>query len=302
MSPQTTALLARQLVKRDACAGTVVTGAYDLPLHVGALFIIFGVSGMACAIPLIVTRFPIPKFFFTVRHFGTGVLLATAFVHLLPTAFISLGNPCLPKFWTQDYNSMPGAIALAGVLVVTVIEMILSPARQFIPKPQRRRLASTAGAGREAGDDDEENENALSLVNMSSRAPSPETPSSAVEKLPLDIEPLTPEQQRKKSMLQCVMLEIGILFHSIFIGMALSVSTGGDFVVLLIAISFHREYHTRIQWLIVRNVRRTRARVTYRLDRVARQISPAMVHGPRVRVHVSQPIARATATNGTAHQ
>jgi zinc transporter ZupT len=37
-------------------------------------------------------------------------------------------------------------------------------------------------------------------------------------------------------------LEAGILFHSIFIGMALSVATGTSFVVLLIAISFHQTF------------------------------------------------------------
>lgn len=42
--------------------------------------------------------------------------------------------------------------------------------------------------------------------------------------------------------MQCVMLEAGILFHSIFIGMALSVSINNEFVVLLIAIAFHRKY------------------------------------------------------------
>jgi hypothetical protein len=52
---------------------------------------------------------------------------------------------------------------------------------------------------------------------------------------------LIPEQQHKKAVLQCVLLEMGILFHSIFIGMALSVSTGNQFVILLIAISFHRK-------------------------------------------------------------
>jgi hypothetical protein len=50
------------------------------------------------------------------------------------------------------------------------------------------------------------------------------------------------EQQRhKKALLQCVMLEMGILFHSVFIGMALSVAVGNDFIVLLIAITFHRK-------------------------------------------------------------
>ena len=52
---------------------------------------------------------------------------------------------------------------------------------------------------------------------------------------------LSPEQKHKKELMQCVLLELGILFHSVFIGMALSVATGNDFIVLLIAISFHRE-------------------------------------------------------------
>lgn len=43
-------------------------------------------------------------------------------------------------------------------------------------------------------------------------------------------------------MMHCVMLEAGILFHSVFIGMALSVSINNEFVVLLIAIAFHRKY------------------------------------------------------------
>lgn len=50
----------------------------------------------------------------------------------------------------------------------------------------------------------------------------------------------TPEEQRL--IIQCLMLEAGILFHSIFIGLAVSVSTGSAFVVLLIAISFHQTF------------------------------------------------------------
>jgi ZIP Zinc transporter. len=47
-----------------------------------------------------------------------------------------------------------------------------------------------------------------------------------------------PMQNPQRQLLQCLLLEAGILFHSIFIGMALSVATGTSFVVLLIAISF----------------------------------------------------------------
>lgn len=53
---------------------------------------------------------------------------------------------------------------------------------------------------------------------------------------------MSPEQAHQKAVLQCFLLEMGILFHSIFIGMSLAVAIGNDFVILLIAIIFHRKY------------------------------------------------------------
>jgi len=50
------------------------------------------------------------------------------------------------------------------------------------------------------------------------------------------------EEEQKRLLLQCLLLEAGILFHSVFIGMAVSVATGTPFVVFLIAISFHQTF------------------------------------------------------------
>lgn len=50
------------------------------------------------------------------------------------------------------------------------------------------------------------------------------------------------DRDPQKALLQCLLLEAGILFHSIFIGMAVSVATGTAFVVLLIAICFHQTF------------------------------------------------------------
>lgn len=49
-------------------------------------------------------------------------------------------------------------------------------------------------------------------------------------------------QDPQKMFLQCLLLEAGILFHSIFIGMAISVATGTAFIVLLVAIVFHQTF------------------------------------------------------------
>lgn len=53
---------------------------------------------------------------------------------------------------------------------------------------------------------------------------------------------LSPEAEQKRLMIQCMLLEAGILFHSVFIGMAISVATGTPFIVLLVAISFHQSF------------------------------------------------------------
>lgn len=113
---------------------------YKLGLHVGALFIILAVSAGACALPLLALRVPrlrIPsQALFIFRHFGTGVLLATAFVHLLPTAFVSLTDPCLPPFFNKKYPAFAGAIALASVFIITIAEMIFSPGRSLCSGPK----------------------------------------------------------------------------------------------------------------------------------------------------------------------
>ena len=53
---------------------------------------------------------------------------------------------------------------------------------------------------------------------------------------------LSEHQQQQKALLQCLLLEAGILFHSVFIGMAVSVATVTAFIVLLVAISFHQTF------------------------------------------------------------
>lgn len=227
---------------------------YNLGLHVGALFVVLAVSSLACAFPLLVLRFPrlrIPAaVLFVVRHFGTGVLLATAFVHLLPTAFISLGDPCLPGFWTDDYPAMPGAIALLAIFLIAGIEMTFSPEKRCCAAPMdagtgvttipRGTECRTIGEDGRCGSIDGHLRDSPAITR-----PSPGNDRKH-EHSEGEFDPdakitLTTEQEHRKAFLQCVLLEMGILFHSVFIGMNLSVSAGREFVILFIAIVFHRK-------------------------------------------------------------
>ncbi|KAI1374380.1 ZIP zinc transporter-domain-containing protein [Hypoxylon crocopeplum] len=245
--------------RRATCqSGGSQIAEYNQALRIGAVFIILAVSSLACAVPLMAQRLPglkdkmSSKFFFAVKHFGTGVLIATAFVHLLPTAFTLLGDPCLSRFWTEDYPAMPGAIALAGIFIVTFAEMLLHPARGT---PQEPPLAGHESIGADRPCRGKLGSIRHSLSGNGNRGQDEKSVTAVGKgKTPTngDVErggwaggeaTLTPEQKHKKEIMHCFLLEMGILFHSVFIGMALSVSiSGNEFVVLLVAISFHQTF------------------------------------------------------------
>ncbi|CZT22438.1 related to Fe2+/Zn2+ regulated transporter [Ramularia collo-cygni] len=270
---------------RPSCASGGPKEDYNLPLHVGALFIILGVSAGACALPIIALRVPrlrIPAgALFVFRHFGTGVLIATAFVHLFPTAFISLTNACLPPFFNEQYPAFAGAIALAAVFIISIVEMIFSPGRslcsggadatveesqtpadrnrpsvndEIVPEsaqvltiPQFGRTRSGKGdRNRKSMIDSTRNRSHVDGVEITGSRPHCEIESKTADhrwSLSQDsIGVKEAEAERKKLILQCMLLECGILFHSVFIGMSLAVAVGHDQIVLLIAIAFHQTF------------------------------------------------------------
>ncbi|PZC93336.1 Fe(2+) transport protein 3 [Pyrenophora tritici-repentis] len=300
--------------ERPKCETKGGKGTYNTLIHVLALLLILVLSTagsyiplatdchsilsltqetLACSFPIVVKRFPsIPvphQFLFLSRHFGTGVLIATAFVHLLPTAFESLTHPCLPHFWNHRYPAMPGLVAMTSVFVVVGIEMFFAargaghvhaagldnlgldgsadarPGHKRSHSYGRYSNGTAATNGHAPGIMLHDVESSAHL--MAGRSPSFSVASPLTPELQQDpssqqdstrllpsgphapqkthsttISPEKTDAQNKKLLLQCLLLEAGILFHSIFIGMALSVATGTSFAVLLTAISFHQTF------------------------------------------------------------
>ncbi|TKX23604.1 zinc-regulated transporter-like protein [Elsinoe australis] len=299
---------------QPTCGSADSLQPYDLGLHVFALFLILALSFGACAFPIVAKRFPklpIPRrFLFLSRHFGTGVLLATAFVHLLPTAFTSLTDACLSPFWNEGYPAMAGFIAMVSVFVVVGIEMFFatkgaahthssdyttivqgSPAGSSETvhhtgqrRPQRPRRDSMKrfkqghiGPGTSADELPPPAASSSKHAHHEPTSPEPVKTTPDMEMRSMDRQEsieqpahsrsasgstlsrqasvssteseqqntaskMSEYQQQQRALLQCLLLEAGILFHSIFIGMAVSVATGTAFVVLLIAISFHQTF------------------------------------------------------------
>ena len=244
--------------------------------------------------------------------------MATAFVHLLPTAFSSLTDPCLPPAFNKGYRPLAGLVAMVFALAVVALESYLttrgaghahshnvyesdnddeageglfnghtggfsdqrgyaiarddvelqtneasqglvanaSPLPQSTPiiSPARISLQRASGDGFDDDADDDIEEIGLivgsdelgrrSNDNTGADVRAPTHRSSKLESgsgLPLP--PATPNaEEQKRLLLQCVLLEAGILFHSVFIGMALSVATGPTFAVFLVAIAFHQSF------------------------------------------------------------
>ncbi|KAK2759077.1 hypothetical protein FQN54_003176 [Arachnomyces sp. PD_36] len=285
----------------STCGGNMKKGGYNTSLHVAALVLILVLSTLACSFPIIARRFPrlpIPRhFLFLSRHFGTGVLIATAFIHLLPTAFMSLTDPCLPYFWNKGYPAMAGLVAMISVLAVVTIEMFFAlRGAKHVHGTEYDTLIHPAGDGSDGNGAAHHNEGVLlgslrrnsrpermnlnvppdHLISAENSPGYPKRPDTEDGQDPydnddLDLDELEPfvdeddqtplplhnnnnnhppsqtpdlkrQQTAQKQLLQCLLLEAGILFHSIFIGMALSVATGTSFLVLLVAISFHQTF------------------------------------------------------------
>ncbi|KAI7742953.1 hypothetical protein M8C21_010424 [Ambrosia artemisiifolia] len=74
--------------------------------------------------------------FFGIKAFGAGVILATGFVHMLPDATEALTNPCLPKSpWSQFPFS--GFIAMMAALMTLLVDFIST---QYYENKQRTQV------------------------------------------------------------------------------------------------------------------------------------------------------------------
>jgi zinc transporter 1/2/3 len=239
-------------------------------------------------------------------------------VHLLPTAFESLTDPCLPDFFTKKYPALAGVIGLMSLFSLFAVEMWMhtklphahshgsATGEEFSGQPAKsnsqigfsqlpkvisaepsRLSASMAKssptvdaevlnketqAAKSSRTNETEAQNDESSLHNSDRDKEIEITSQRlvrqstqsnfdVEKQIASEEALTRAEQResrsfglidldpdtvdpaiyKKMSMEIMLLEGGILFHSIFVGMTVSITVNG-FIVLLIAILFHQVF------------------------------------------------------------
>lgn len=115
----------------DCDAGNEYDGR--MGLRISAIFVIFFGSFMGCLVPLFLskqTRFQVPKLvFFVIKYFGSGVIIATAFIHLLAPSIGALYSPCLNPDSVITQYPWPEGICLMTVFAMFFVELCVSHCR-----------------------------------------------------------------------------------------------------------------------------------------------------------------------------
>ncbi|KAK0657923.1 hypothetical protein B0T16DRAFT_306377, partial [Cercophora newfieldiana] len=171
---------------------------YNIGLRVGLLFVIMATSSIGVFTPIFAWKFVSPNsYVFTVlRQFGTGIIIATAFVHLFTHATLMFANECLGEL---AFEGTAAAILMAGLFLSFLVEYL------------GIRLVQWHGAKSAAA-----NLESPGAVSKASHA-SPE-------------------------MVNIAVLEAGVIFHSLLIGLTLVVAGDSTFITLFVVILFHQMF------------------------------------------------------------
>ncbi|CAA6671880.1 unnamed protein product [Spirodela intermedia] len=183
-----------------------------LPLKVAAIGLILAAGALGVLLPMLGGWFPSLRserdLFFVVKAFAAGVILATGLVHVLPDAFENLTSPCLGE--GGPWQEFPFA---------------LLPRERDIPQRQPRGRGPCGRGGRPRG-------------HLHTHASHGHAHGPVLSPPPLPKED-TSDQIRHRVISQ--VLELGIVVHSVIIGISLGASTQPSTVrPLLGALSFHQ--------------------------------------------------------------
>ncbi|CAF3760352.1 unnamed protein product [Rotaria sp. Silwood1] len=203
----------------NSCEATGEESAlYNLNLRIVSIFVLLVVSLLGASIAVVsasIKRLHIPSTIInTGKFFGTGVILATAFIHILPAAMNALTDECLPEDW-KDYEAYAGVFAMLAILAMQLIEFIahhqlhrvtIHETKVVVEETQAQPTIIPVESSQQHG-----HSHGLSLL-----------------------------QDSHNHRITTYLLEFGIAAHSVLIGLALGTNDGSRFVALFITLCFHQ--------------------------------------------------------------
>lgn len=261
LEEKSSSIMADEIV--EECNGDAV----DLSqrgLRIASIFIIMAASFFGAVLPIILARqskVHVPKLtFFICKYVGTGVIIATAWLHLLAPAVENLGDPCL-KARLGEYP-WPFAIGLWTVLTMFCVEMMAMRAAHKGEEPGAGGLSDIDLTLDPAMDIVAMKQPRLNDNNTSTNSTQPmmneRQGSSASASSHSDDAEYQPGERNhlghthshdegdphgsnlSGQLLSIFILEFGVVFHSVFIGLTLG--TTDEVVILLIVLVFHQMF------------------------------------------------------------
>ncbi|KAI8367280.1 Zinc/iron permease [Blakeslea trispora] len=213
---------------------------YNLPLRVGALFIILGTSALGVFAPIILhkispyTRNSIRGWILTIgKFFGTGVILATAFVHMLPESLEKFSSSCLGEGW-KSYEAFGGVFCMISSFALQLLELAAVANIDRIRQKKAAEIMDADIEKRERSSDASLDTGATANQITGHMDTCHEHTHEHVHSAGLF------EEEDAYKHLGTVILELGIVMHSIIIGITLSNTGSAEFITLLIALVFHQ--------------------------------------------------------------
>ncbi|BCR85188.1 low-affinity Zn(2+) transporter ZRT2 [Aspergillus chevalieri] len=207
---------------------------YDgrMGVRISSVFVIWFASTFGAVFPVMARHLSssgVPKWaFFIAKYFGSGVIIATAFIHLLAPAEEALTNECLTGPITE-YSWVEGIILMTVVVLFFVELMVMRYAR-----------FGASHAHEAVGD---HNPTVVEAPMHDSKDHIPGQDHLGHSREHVDEEAGLKErvEEYMAQLTSVFILEFGVIFHSVFIGLTLAVS-GDEFVTLYIVLVFHQMF------------------------------------------------------------
>ncbi|KGO78331.1 Zinc/iron permease, fungal/plant [Penicillium italicum] len=204
-----------------------------LGARISSIFVIMIVSSAATFFPVLAQRAPrlrIPIYVYLfARYFGAGVIIATAFIHLLDPAYGEIGpNTCvgMTGHWA-DYSWCP-AIVLTSLMMVFLMDF-----------GAERYVEIKYGVCRE--DPEPMMSTGSETQRVDSRASARHTDDKQVKEVEAQTSELAIERSVRQQIAALLILEFGVIFHSVIIGLNLGVA-GDEFDTLYPVLVFHQSF------------------------------------------------------------
>ncbi|KAI8084272.1 ZIP zinc transporter-domain-containing protein [Gilbertella persicaria] len=197
--------------------------AYNMPMRIGSIFIILVTSAVGIFAPIALYRISPPKeggirdwILAAGKFFGTGVIISTAFIHMLPEALERFESECIGEGW-HSYHAFGGLFCMLASFFLQLIE-----------------LAAISNLDKMAANNipvinDKDGHVVNEKMDKLGHYETGHVHSAGFL-----------ENEQSIRNIGTFILELGIVMHSIIIGITLGTISEGSFQTLLIALVFHQ--------------------------------------------------------------